>query len=73
MSTVDPALVSVAVVVPVILIVFNLVIMGNYLDAQATAGHYIAKFFSVSVFSSTMGRVRSPSPLPADWQAMGAI
>ena len=44
---VDPALISVVVIVPVILVVFNVLVMAKYLDWQATAGHYIAKFFTV--------------------------
>lgn len=40
---VDVALIVIACVVPVILLFFNLVVMGRYLDPTATSGHYFAK------------------------------
>lgn len=44
---VDIALIVVACVVPFVLIFFNLVLMGRYLDATATKGHYFAKLMIV--------------------------
>ena len=43
----DASLIAIAVVVPVFLCVVNVLIMARYLDLQATAGHYTAKFFTV--------------------------
>lgn len=45
---VDIALIVIACIVPVILMLFNIGVMRKYLDAEATGGHFIAKFFTVS-------------------------
>jgi hypothetical protein len=44
----DVGLIVVAVVVPFVLIFFNLVVMAHYIDPQAASGHFIAKLVIVS-------------------------
>ena len=45
---VDASLISFAVIVPFVLIVFNLLVLARYIDPQAAAGHYFAKLMVVS-------------------------
>jgi len=52
---VDVALIVIACVVPVVLLLLNVLIMAKYLDMQATAGHYIAKFFTVRELAPVAG------------------
>ncbi len=40
---VDPVLISVSVIIPFLLIFFNLLVMAHYIDPQAAAGHFLAK------------------------------
>ena len=44
---VDVALIVISAIVPFILLFFNLIVMGKYLDSQATSGHYFAKLMIV--------------------------
>ncbi len=46
--TLDIGLIVVACIIPFVLIFFNLVVMAHYIDPEAAAGHFIAKFFIVS-------------------------
>jgi hypothetical protein len=49
---VDVALIVIAAVVPFILLFFNLIVMGRYLDSTATKGHYIAKLMIVRLLTA---------------------
>ena len=42
---VDAGLISVSVILPFILIAFNLLVMAKYIDPEAASGHWIAKLF----------------------------
>jgi hypothetical protein len=48
MATLDGGLIVVAVIIPFVLIFFNLVVMAHYIDPEAAAGHIIAKLSIVS-------------------------
>ena len=56
---VDIALIVFAVIVPILLIAFNLIILARYIDPQAAAGHFLAKLMIVSgtVGGGETGRV----------------
>ena len=45
---VDIALIVFAVLVPLLLIAFNLIVLARYIDPQAAAGHFLAKIMIVS-------------------------
>ena len=44
----DVGLIVVAVIIPFVLVFFNLVVMAHYIDPEAAAGHLIAKLSIVS-------------------------
>ena len=48
MATLDVGLIVVAVIIPFVLVFFNLVVMAHYIDPEAAAGHIIAKLSIVS-------------------------
>lgn len=70
MAELDISLIVVACILPFILIMFNLVVMAHYIDPQAAAGHFIAKFVIVggSVRAGPAGkRTLGSSPSPHGW------
>lgn len=58
---VDVSLVVTAVVIPFLLIFFNLIVMAHYIDPQAAGGHFIGKLMVVSVKTAS-GRSAAPPP-----------
>lgn len=47
MNSTSIELICLAVIVPCILVFFNVIVLAKYIDPEAAAGHYIAKLFLV--------------------------
>ena len=53
---VNAELIVFAVLAPLILLAFNLVVLARYVDPQAAAGHYFAKLMVVSYVADSVRR-----------------
>ena len=42
-------LIALSVIVPCILVFFNVIVLARYIDPEAAAGHYIAKLMLVRI------------------------